>query len=498
MKQEQEIENKYLLKEINAFFDKYLSKIDIEFLQENILQINGHLKNSSEDLKLEKLNKDLTKKLKDYFFNLNLIEKNENKILLEVFFTQDKEEYQKNKLMSQYDHRTLGKKLDIFFIDDLVGKGLPIWLPKGVTLKNIIKDFLIEMEKKYNYLHVETPVLGSLNLYKTSGHYQHYKDTMFPELNIDKHESLMLRPMACPHHIMIYKRKLHSYRDLPIRYAEHVKQFRYEPSGGLLGLERVRAMELTDSHIFLREDQLKDEIKNVFNLVLEVLTKFNIKIEFIELALHDSNNVEKYHGDEINWQKSEKILKEFLVENNIKFVEKVGEAAFYGPKIDIQIKTNLGHIITSSTIQLDFFLPERFDMYYIDSNKDRKRPIMIHRGIIGTYERFISILLEQNQGAFPLWLAPIQAVVIPVNNNFHLEYAQKIFNELKNNGIRVILNSENERLSNKIRKYEIEKINYVLIVGDKEKENSTITCREYGKSETKIINFQNWKDLFTK
>ncbi len=394
------------------------------------------------------------------------------------------------------DHRRIGKELEIFMIDDKFGKGFPIWLPNGVVLKQTIRDFILKQERKYGYTQVETPVLGSLEFYKTSGHYDHYKDSMFPVMEIEENEEYILRPMACPHHCLVYKRKPRSYKELPVRIAEQVKQYRYEASGALLGLERVRAMELTDSHIFLKMDQLKNELKNVYELISTTLNKFGIEIKYIELALHDPNDTEKYHGDENVWRTSEKLLREFLNENNIEYKEMSGEAAFYGPKIDIQIETALKHIITVSTIQLDFFLPEKFDLNYINANNELERVIMIHRGLIGTYERFISVLLEQTKGVLPMWLSPQQAVVLPVNNEAHGEYAKKVNGLLIDNDVRSIIDDGDDRLSYKIRKYQTNKTKVQIVIGDEEVKNNTVTYRYYGSEEEKTISLDNIIDLF--
>ncbi len=393
------------------------------------------------------------------------------------------------------DHRKIAKELELFFIDEVVGKGLPIWLPNGLILKNKIKEFILEQEDKYNYLQVETPVLGLIDLYKISGHYYHYKENMFPEMKIDDKETFMLRPMACPHHVIIFKHKKRSYKELPIRIAEQVKQYRFEHSGSLLGLERVRAMELTDAHIFITEDQLYNEIDNVYKMIEETLNKFNIEIDYIELALHDKNDKDKYHGDNEMWLKSEKILEKFLVDKGVKFIKKEGEAAFYGPKIDIQIRTALNHIITMSTIQLDFFLPSKFEISYVNDKAEKVMPIMIHRGHIGTYERFISILLEQTKGNLPMWLAPKQAVIIPVSDN-NKEYSQKIFKILKDKGIRVSYDDSNERISNKIRIHQTSKTKVQLIIGDKEQEQNIVSYRYYGEEDSKTISLDLVEKIF--
>lgn len=395
--------------------------------------------------------------------------------------------------LQKNDHRVIGKQLKIFYIDPLVGKGLPIWLPNGVAIKRVIKEFIYQQEEKFNYLQVETPNLGQLELFKISGHYEHYKDAIFPVMVNQENEEFMLRPMACPFHIMIYKSQPHSYKELPIRYAEQVKQYRYEPSGSLLGLTRTRAMELTDSHMFLMEDQLLDELKNVYDLITSTLERFKIKIDYLELALHDPNDHQKYHGNREIWLKAETQLRNFLDINKIKYIEKVGEAAFYGPKLDIQIRTNLGHIITVSTIQLDFFLPERFDITYINNKEEHIRPIMIHRGLIGTYERFLSVLLEQTNGDLPMWLAPVQAVILPVKNDLHQDYAKELFNFLKANKIRVIYDDSNERLGNRIRFHQEQKVKTLIVIGDQEVSNRTVSYRFF--NEHKLHSANNFEEL---
>lgn len=392
------------------------------------------------------------------------------------------------KEKEQRDHRKIGADLELFYIDEMIGKGLPIWLPNGVTLKKIIQNFIYEQEEANDFIQVETPIIGSIELFKTSGHYDHYKESMFPNMKINHKETFILRPMACPMHVRIFQRKQRSYRELPIRFAEQVKQYRYEPSGSLLGLERVRAMELTDSHIFLREDQVIKELKMIYKMIALTLKKFAINIDYIELALHDPQDKQKYHGDSKMWIAAENSLKTFLKEEKIAYKEVVGEAAFYGPKIDIQIKTALGHQITVSTIQLDFYLPEKFDIKYIDQNNEKITPIMIHRGFIGTYERFISILLEQTKGNLPMWLAPQQAVIIPVNNKSHLDYCQKLYILLKENNVRVIIDDKNDRLSNKIRIHQIKKIKTQIIIGDDEVATNSFSVRNFGEKDTKKIN----------
>ncbi len=407
------------------------------------------------------------------------------------FATLTNEEFEKKIVEIQEreerDHRKIGKELELFYFDDLAGKGMPIWLENGFILKKQIKDYIYEQERRYGSSIIETPVIGSVQLYKTSGHLDHYHNTMFPMMENNENEEFVLRPMACPHHILTYKRKPVSYKELPVRFAEDVKMFRYEHSGALIGLERVRGMELTDSHIFLKDDQLENELSKSLALIQETLNKFEIEIDYIELALHDPNDKNKYHGDPSMWEQAESTLRKFLDDHNVKYVEMKGEAAFYGPKIDIQIKTALGHTITVSTIQIDFYLPSKFKLEYIDFDQSKKTPIMIHRGHIGTYERFISVLLEQTKGNLPMWLAPKQAVILPINNVAHLEYAKEIYDILFEAGVRVSLDSSDERLSNKIRIHQTSKVKTQIIIGDEEKQNRTISFRFYGDEETKTI-----------
>ncbi len=423
---------------------------------------------------------------------------NANRIFGFATLTKDDFESKLNEIeeREQRDHRKIGKELELFYFNDLAGKGMPIWLENGFLLKKQIKDYIYEQERKYGSSIIETPIIGASELYKISGHLSHYKNTMFPLMENEEGEEFVLRPMSCPHHILVYKRKPRSYRELPVRLSEDVKMFRYEHSGALIGLERVRGMELTDSHIFLKEEQLKNELNKSLNLIIETLAKFEIEIDYIELALHDPEDREKYHGNPEMWEKAETTLRDFLKSNDVKFVEMKGEAAFYGPKIDIQIKTALGHNITVSTIQIDFYLPKKFNLEYIDSDQSKKTPIMIHRGHIGTYERFISVLLEQTKGDLPMWLAPRQAVIIPINNNAHLEYAKEVYDKLFENKIRVSLNDSDERLSNKIRISQQAKIKTQIIIGDEEVKNRTISYRFYGKEETLTLPLKKMLDIY--
>lgn len=376
------------------------------------------------------------------------------------------------------DHRFLGKKLGIFMFNDEVGKGLPLFLPNGMIIKKTIQEYLRQQEFKWDYQEVATPVLGSVDLYKKSGHWDHYRENMFSPIAKDN-EMLVLRPMTCPHHCMIYQATARSYRDLPIRLSEHALLYRYEASGALTGLERVRSMELTDSHIFARPDQMKEEFKRCFHLIAEVLRTFKIKYDYLSLSLRDSKDTEKYYQDDEMWNTSENALREVLNELKLKYKEMIGEAAFYGPKFDVQIKTALGHEVTISTIQFDFLLPKRFNLTYIDNQNQERHPVIIHRGIIGTYERFIATLLEQTQGVFPLWLAPKQLVILPINNSEEImAYSTVVCDAFKAKNIRAIISST-ETLGKRIKLAHEEKIPYIVVIGNKELKTKKITYHTY-------------------
>ncbi|MBE4704351.1 threonine--tRNA ligase [Spiroplasma platyhelix] len=377
-----------------------------------------------------------------------------------------------------YDHRVLGKKLNIFMFNDEVGKGLPIFLPNGMTIKKTLQAYLREQEFKWDYQEVSTPVLGSVELYKKSGHWDHYQENMFAPI-VNDNEQLVLRPMTCPHHCMIYQSVPRSYRDLPIRLSEHALLYRYETSGALTGLERVRSMELSDSHIFVRLDQIKEEFKRCYHLITEVLETLNIKISYFSLSLRDPEDKEKYYNDDQMWDHAENELREVLNELKIDYQEMIGEAAFYGPKFDIQIKTPLGHEVTISTIQFDFLLPKRFELTYIDNKNREMSPVIIHRGLIGTYERFIATLLEQTQGVFPLWLAFQQVAILPINDSEVIsQYTEEIHNALKAKNIRSEIVKE-DTLGKRIRLVHENKIPYVLIIGAKEQQAKNLTYHTY-------------------
>ena len=397
----------------------------------------------------------------------------------------------------QRDHRKLGRELGIFMFADLVGKGLPMWLPRGFLLRRTLVDYITDKELSLGYKHVMTPSLGHVDLYKTSGHWDHYKEDMFPKMELDD-EAYVLRPMNCPHHMMMYKNSLHSYRDLPIKIAEIANDFRYEASGAVCGIERTRAFTQNDSHIFCMPSQIKQEFKNVVDLIMDVYKDFNFKEYSFRLSLRDKNDKEKYFGNDELWEKSENELRDVLKSLNVIFYEAEGEAAFYGPKLDVQVKSAIGHDVTLSTIQLDYQLPEKFDLSYIDEDGKKARPVVIHRAIFGSLDRFIAFLLEETKGILPLWLAPIQISILPVNNEYHLDYANQVYDELKKH-FKVELNNKDEKLSYRMREVQTSKIPCTVILGDNEKENNLISYRLFGSKETntvtkeQFINFLNDK-----
>lgn len=390
------------------------------------------------------------------------------------------------------DHRKLGKELKIFALDNDAGQGLALWLPNGYTVRKVLEDYVYKLERKAGYKHVSTPVLGTKTLYETSGHWSHYRDNMFPIMERDG-ETFVLRPMSCPHHMIVYRSELRSFRDLPLRFAEIVTQHRYEASGALSGLERVRAMTLTDAHLFVREDQIKEEVLAAYQLIMTAIEDLRLEVDYVELALR-SKDKDKFHDNDQLWDMAEKILKDLLDEKGIEYKAMVGEAAFYGPKIDIQVRTAVGHVITMSTVQLDFLLPERFDLSYIGSDGNKHRPVVIHRGLISTWERLMSILLEQYKGAFPTWLAPTQAMIIPVNNEAHSDYAKKVFERLVDEDIRAEMDQRDEKLGKKIRESQTKKIPYQLVIGDQEVSSKTITYRKYGSTDQVTVSLDDFID----
>lgn len=381
------------------------------------------------------------------------------------------------------DHRKIGKDLSIFMTSDLVGKGMPLWLPNGAIIRKQLENYIYEKERKMGYLHVYTPCVGTTELYKTSGHWDHYKENMFPMMKVDD-EEFVLRPMNCPHHMLIYGNDLHSYRDLPIRIGEFATDFRYEASGAVKGLERVRCMCQNDAHLFVTPEQIKEEFKKVVSLILDVYKDFGFKNYSFRLSLRDPEDKEKYFDDDEMWNTAEDKLREVLNEYGCSYKEAIGEAAFYGPKLDVEVKPAVGPEVTLSTCQLDFLLPRRFDLSYIDKDGSKKTPVVIHRAIFGTFDRFTAFLMEETKGAFPLWLCPTEVNIIPVNNDYHLEYAKEVYKDLDDMNIRVNLDDRNEKLSYKMRESQTKKNPITLILGDKEVENNTISYRKFGSAET--------------
>ena len=394
----------------------------------------------------------------------------------------------------QRDHRKLGKDLGIFMFSELVGKGLPMWLPNGFTVRQNLVNYIMNKEISLGYKHVMTPSLGNVDLYKTSGHWDHYKEDMFPAMELDD-EAYVLRPMNCPHHMMMFKNSLHSYRDLPVRIAEIANDFRYEASGAVCGIERTRAFTQNDSHIFCRLDQIKDEFQGVVKLILDVYKDFGFNDYEFRLSLRDKNDKEKYFDNDEMWDKAENELRKVLTELNIPFYEAEGEAAFYGPKLDVQVKSAIGHDVTLSTCQLDFLLPERFELTYIDEEGKKVRPVVIHRAILGSLDRFIAFLLEETKGALPLWLAPVQVNIIPVSSEHQLDYAYEVKEILEKSGIRVEVDARNEKLGYRMRESQTKKIPYTLVLGDNEKENKTVTYRKHGSSDKETLSIDEFKEL---
>ncbi|MGP6138927.1 MULTISPECIES: threonine--tRNA ligase [unclassified Jeotgalibaca] len=382
------------------------------------------------------------------------------------------------------DHRKLGKELDLFMISPEVGSGLPFWLPKGATIRRTLERYIVDKEVSLGYQHVYTPIMANVDLYKTSGHWDHYHEDMFPPMDMGDGEMLVLRPMNCPHHMMIYKNDVHSYRELPIRIAELGMMHRYEKSGALSGLQRVREMTLNDAHVFVRPDQIKDEFKRTLQLVLDVYKDFKITDYRFRLSYRDPEDKEKYFDDDVMWEKAESMLKEAMDDMGLEYFEAVGEAAFYGPKLDVQFKTAIGVEETMSTIQLDFLLPERFDLTYVgEDGENNHRPVVIHRGVISTMERFVAYLIEEYKGAFPTWLAPVQATIIPVSVEHHADRAYELKAQMDRMGMRVEVDDRNEKMGYKIRTSQTQKIPYQIVIGDKEVAENTLTVRRYGSKE---------------
>lgn len=391
------------------------------------------------------------------------------------------------------DHRKLGKELDLFMISPEVGSGLPFWLPKGATIRRTLERYIVDKEVSLGYQHVYTPIMANVELYKTSGHWDHYHEDMFPPMDMGDGEMLVLRPMNCPHHMMVYKNDIHSYRELPIRIAELGMMHRYEKSGALSGLQRVREMTLNDAHAFVRPDQIKDEFKRVLQLVMDVYADFQISDYRFRLSYRDPEDKVKYFDDDDMWNKAEAMLKEAMDEFGLEYFEAIGEAAFYGPKLDVQFKTAMGLEETMSTIQLDFLLPERFDLTYVgEDGENNHRPVVIHRGVISTMERFVAYLIEEYKGAFPVWLAPVQATIIPVNLDLHADQAFELKAVMEQLGMRVEVDDRNEKMGYKIRASQTQKIPYQLVIGDQELLNGTVTVRRYGSKDTTTVSMDEF------
>lgn len=391
------------------------------------------------------------------------------------------------------DHRKLGKELDIFMISQEAGSGLPFWLPKGATVRRIIERYIMDKEISLGYEHVYTPIMAKTDLYKTSGHWDHYQEDMFPPMDMGDGEMLVLRPMNCPHHMLIYKNTIHSYRELPIRIAELGMMHRYEKSGALSGLQRVREMTLNDAHLFVRPDQIKDEFKRVIKLIEEVYKDFGITDYRYRLSYRDPKDTKKYFDDDAMWEKAQSMLKEAMDDLGLEYFEAEGEAAFYGPKLDVQFKTAIGIEETMSTVQLDFLLPERFDLTYVgEDGQNTHRPVVIHRGVVSTMERFVAYLLEEYKGAFPTWLAPVQVVLLPVSLEAHGDQVATIYNTLKEQGIRAEMDLRNEKLGYKIRSAQTSKVPYQLVIGDQEVETGTVNVRRYGQDASESMKVQDF------
>ena len=391
------------------------------------------------------------------------------------------------------DHRKIGKEQELFMSHDLVGKGMPLWLPNGALIRKELENYIYEKEERLGYNHVYTPCVGTVDLYKTSGHWDHYKENMFPVMQVDD-ETFVLRPMNCPHHMLIYGNKLHSYRDLPIRIGEFATDFRYEASGAVKGLERVRCMCQNDAHLFVTPEQIGDEFKRVVNLILDTYRDFGIKNYKFRLSLRDPKNTEKYFDDDEMWNNAEAKLREVLDEVGEPYFEAIGEAAFYGPKLDVEVKPAIGPEVTLSTIQLDFLLPRRFELTYVDANNEKQTPVVIHRAIFGTFDRFTAFLIEETKGIFPLWLAPKQVNIIPVNNEAHGDYCYQLRDALVERGYRVDVDARNEKLGYKMRESQMKKIPVTLVIGDKEVQSNTVNVRHYGQEGTQTMELEAFFD----
>ena len=413
--------------------------------------------------------------------------------------------FPKQKLLEEYlilleeakkrDHRKIGKEMELFTFSQNVGQGLPMWLPKGTMLRLQLEDFLKKVQKKFGYEQVMTPHIGDINLYKTSGHFQKYGADSFQTIKTPvEGEEYMLKPMNCPHHCELYKFKPRSYKDLPVRYAEFGTVYRYEQSGELHGLTRVRGFTQDDAHLFCRPDQIKDEFKKVIDIIFIIFKALNFENYSAQISLRDPNKPEKYIGSIENWDKAEQAIIEASAEKGLKTVTVLGEAAFYGPKLDFMVKDALGRSWQLGTIQVDYNLPERFELEYIGADDKRHRPVMIHRAPFGSMERFVAVLIEHTVGKFPLWLTPEQVVVLPISEKYN-EYAKSVSDYLNNSDIRTIIDDRNEKIGRKIRDNELKRIPYLLIVGEQEAENETVSVRKQGGGDKGSMNHQEFADF---
>ena len=411
-----------------------------------------------------------------------------------VFYKKDalEEDLKKRQEAKERDHRVIGNQLDLFFVDPKVGAGLPYWLPKGATIRRTIERYIIDREVADGYQHVYTPVLMNLDAYKTSGHWEHYRDDMFPPMDMGDGEMLELRPMNCPSHIQVYKHHIRSYRDLPLRIAELGMMHRYEKSGALSGLQRVREMTLNDGHTFVALNQIQKEFAKILKLIMSVYEDFDITDYTFRLSYRDPKNTDKYYANDEMWEQAQSMLKGAMDDLGLDYYEAEGEAAFYGPKLDIQTKTALGNEETMSTIQLDFMLPERFDLHYVGEDGKQHRPVMIHRGVVGTMERFIAYLTEIYKGAFPTWLAPQQVTIIPVSDDKHGAYADQLAAQLKAANVRVKVDHRNEKMGYKIREAQTQKVPYTLVVGEDEQANGSVSVRKYGEKDQTSLSKQEF------
>ena len=392
------------------------------------------------------------------------------------------------------DHRKLGKELGIFMMDDLIGRGLPMYLPNGFILWHELEEYIRNKEIKRGYKHVQTPPLGNVNLYKTSGHLEHYKDAMFPIMQVED-EEYVLRPMNCPHHMVMYSHDLHSYKDLPLRIAEIARDCRYETSGSLKGIERVRTFCQNDSHIFCTPEQIESEFKGVVDLILEVYKELNITDYKFELALRDPEDKVKYHQDDEMWNNAESALRKILDDIGVPYEEKIGDAAFYGPKLDVQVKPAVGNEFSLSTCQIDFCLPAKFNLTYIDKDGTKKTPVVLHRAVFGSIDRTIAYYLEETKGKLPLFLAPVQVNILPVNNEYHQEYAKEVYEKLLDNNIRCELDDREEKLGYRMRESQTKKIPYTVVVGDNERDNGTVTYRKFSEKESTTVSVDEFINM---